>query len=186
MKVDWKAYFREFSAVHGGEPILYLRNPESRRSGYLLFPDGWMYSSWNVEGPEYPPPADEKKHRALIRAYWTIRKGALEVEYDGLYYTTQSLMRAQQQRSARLQVPEIVVVEDDNGKRRKHRQSTGVDFHILLGRLSELVELIKVCKDKISKCEVPENFVEVFKPAALLTELQDIETARVGNKERVK
>ncbi len=83
VRLDWRAYWKEFSREHGDYPVKFR--------GVLLFRDGWTYSSSGYAGPEWPPPADETALRKLVRGYWLLRKREVrklwweqQTEYDGL------------------------------------------------------------------------------------------------------
>jgi hypothetical protein len=60
LKMNWVSYFKRFCEQHG-EPI--------KHGPVLLFADGWSYNSLNHAGPEFPPPTDPEKLRALQVVY---------------------------------------------------------------------------------------------------------------------
>jgi hypothetical protein len=65
LKLDWKAYYNQFSEKHGGTPIIY--------KGKQLFADGWTYSSTDYAGPEWPPSNDSKELHTMQLVYWYTR-----------------------------------------------------------------------------------------------------------------
>lgn len=75
VRLDWRAYYREFALAHGGYPVVH--------KGRQLFADGWRYSLTDHAGPEWPPPDDPKELLQLRLAYWrrrlTISANAAEV-----------------------------------------------------------------------------------------------------------
>lgn len=66
---DWKAYFINFCAINGGDPIEY--------NGRWLFRTGWTYAFKDHKGPEWPPPEDPKELRKLQVYYWNQREKQL-------------------------------------------------------------------------------------------------------------
>lgn len=65
VRLDWKKYFQSFSEKHGGNPVMV--------DGRQVFEDGWQYGM-RYQGPEWKPPADNKKFIELMTKYWTIRR----------------------------------------------------------------------------------------------------------------
>jgi len=179
MKIDWLEYFREFSLMHGGNPIEHRKNPDVRKSGFLLFPDGWMYSASNVTGPEYPPPIDKEEHIKLIRKYWTVRKEAWEVEYSRCKEVIRDTVATQRARSASLQTQVSIDMEDENGNRTRRREVHSIDFKDMLDRLRVISEEIKVCVSNLSSVIIPDNGHAEFSPASILAELEEIDSERV-------
>jgi len=176
MKVNWRAYFTEFTKLHGGDPVSYRNNPEVPQSGHLLFPDGWMYSARNVEGPETKPPADEQQHLTLIRQYWIIRKDILSRQFVTMRDGIEGLVRAQQTRSALLQIPQTSIVETEGGGYRRAKVVAPVDFKELLFDLRALREEIITCQRKLNKIEIPESaFAVQINPAEMAEALSLID-----------
>lgn len=95
VKLDWKAYYKDFERLHGGDPVVYC--------GRLLFQDGWTHSATDYRGPEWPPPGDPKAYAALLEAYWTIRRSILQDEERKIVPGLRSLREAQHNRSAQIQ-----------------------------------------------------------------------------------
>jgi hypothetical protein len=116
----------------------------------------------------------------LIRSYWVIRRDALRGEYERLKVGIESLMVVQQARSARLQIPQMITMEDESGKRLRRRQIGPIDFQSLMDRLSDLAGLIRACQVEIDDPHVPDSVTEDFRPAGLLDQLSDI--CAVGEK----
>lgn len=106
VRLDWRAYFAEFSRAHGDNPV--------EHEGRLLWQDGWRYSSISHEGPEYPPPADAEELRRLQRAYWQRRMELVEEQRGRLQRTMLDLEAGQSIRGVPLM--HRVVGEDENGR----------------------------------------------------------------------
>lgn len=73
IKIDWEAYYENFKQVHGLDPIT------DEEGKYLWFPDGWKYSAYRREGPEYAPKDGRERLTNSIR-YWNMRKKKLTRE----------------------------------------------------------------------------------------------------------
>jgi len=174
MKIDWREYFREFSSVHGGQPILYGQDKEKNQGGYWLFSDGWMYAT-NPIGPEYPPPENEEAHKKLISHYWGVRHRVLTYEYDMLKQSIKSLVTAQQNRSVALQVPQSYVQEDDDGKNRRLVRIQPINFSELISELQTLAVEIQHCQNQIIGVTIPEVDTYQFSPASVLAELEEVD-----------
>jgi hypothetical protein len=167
MKVNWREYYREFNRVHGGNPVLYRVNPEIRNSGYLLFQDGYSYARGDTSGPEYPPPDDPEKHLALVKYYWHTRRRIMEVEYNKLKDTIESLLRAQQSRSANLQV--LGKEETEQGEVSVYKS---IDFQSLIGRLEAMVEEMSYCSSQVTNATI--SAVDKFNPLDVITKLEQV------------
>lgn len=93
--IDWQAYFIAFCEAHGKHPVQW--------KGRLLFLDGWMYSSTDYKGPEYPPPTDQHKLRHLKRMYWTQRRFAVRFTVNEVAARLEAIEQMQDGRSVPLQ-----------------------------------------------------------------------------------
>lgn len=175
MKIDWRAYYREFCEIHGGEPVLYGHNKETGKGGWLLFSDGWRYPR-TVTGPETPPRSD-KEQLELIRSYWTIKRDTLKTEVKELSDRIRSYVSAQQKCSAPVMVKQRIVKEDNEGNRRHKFQAEAIDFEGMLTTLQYLANDLKHADEMLKDVRVPERYVEphIFNPAAILTQIEEIE-----------
>lgn len=177
-KVNWQAYFKEFCKVHGGDPVLYEVQPESKQSGCLLFRDGWTYGR-TVKGLELPP-ASKQQQKFLIKQYWTIRSEILTEEFRRRSEDIRELAKLQAARSAPLIVPGWPQIQDDGSKR---FAETAIDFKALLYKVQEIREMLDECHEKLVEVAdrgvTNENIpVFAFNQAAVLAELEEIETAK--------
>lgn len=193
MKIDWKAYYREFSKLHGGSPVVHGVNQETMSGGYLLFPDGWRYAR-NPEGPEYPP-RDQSEQLSLVKQYWIIRRDSLQIEYDNLKYLIRGAVSSQQSKSAPLVVNSISFrqyikrirsITDpeyfDEVKVNQYQdidstQTEAVDYQLLLDEARNLKGEITRCEEMLKAVKIPEisRQNDGFNPAGILTELERIE-----------
>lgn len=174
IKIDWLAYFKEFSRAHGGYPVVYMANKESSRSGFLLFRDGWMYSRQGPAGPEVPP-ANDEDCRTKIRDYWTTRQRILEFQFDDLKQRVKALATAQDLRSAPIMVTESIVEEDEAGNRTIKTQSLPVDFNVLVGQAKDYFYEIKECERELQNIRVPVPVAKDKVSAAVYAELDVLE-----------
>lgn len=110
IRLDWRAYFRNFCAEHG-DPVPYNEK--------LLFQDGFQYSSTDYAGPEWPPPDDPAELESLLCSYWQIRYSTVRHELSRLEDQLIQLTNIQSARNGMLQytVPNI----DPNGQRKGNR-----------------------------------------------------------------
>lgn len=173
MNVNWREYFKEFSNLHGGNPVLYRQDKESGKGGYYLFPDGWMYGR-EASGPEMAPPATVRLR--LIKDYWTIRYQIVREELYLKANEFRDLVRLQASRSAPLVMPQAVKVENDDGiVIGKKIVNQTIDFEILLYRIKELSQALVECKERLLNVTIPETQGSDFNQAALLAELEELE-----------
>lgn len=140
VRLDWRAYFREFSALHGGDPVIY--------KGRLLFADGWTYSASDYQGPEWPPPDDPKALANLQRWYWGRRRTIVRHELFTLRESLLSLETAQRNRSAPLQqIVTVKVWNEGLGRDANVWQAKNVDLEGMRGRLAWLEEDLGRCSE---------------------------------------
>lgn len=174
IKINWLAYFKEFSREHGGYPVVYMANKESSRSGFLLFRDGWMYARQSPAGPEAAPVNDEDC-LTKIRDYWTIRKSILDYQFADLKQRIKALATAQDLRSAPIMVTESVIDEDEEGNRSVRTQSLPVDFNVLVGQAKDYFYEIKECERELQNIRVPVPVAKDKVSAAVYAELDLLE-----------
>jgi len=173
--IDWKAYYKDFCSVHGGDPVLYGQDTETGQGGYLLFRDGWKYDRSSEQGPEYPPPEDPKSRIKLIKVYWSIKLRVLEEEYKVFRSHLVDLVRLQQRRSASLYVKLFVMDEGPDGLMRRRMESYQVNHRELLSKLEELLSEIAYCKKMEKEVILPNNTDTLFSAGGILTELKMLE-----------
>lgn len=174
VRVDWVAYYKQFAVAHGGNPVVMRKAPGSRTAGgMLLFPDGWRYGP-EPHGPEMPP-ENETKQLQLIRMYWNIRRRVIQYELRQAREEIERLVDMQQKCSVTLMVPEEVIIEDEQGGRRRVVESRPVDFPAMIKRVRELAAELAECKRMLESPVIPEQVPVEFSAAVVLTELEDIE-----------
>jgi hypothetical protein len=102
VKLDWKEYYKKFSELHGGFPIIY--------KGRQLFADGWTYSATDYAGPEWEPPKDGKVLATMQKVYWYTRWNRARNELAVIIARANSMRNLQDLKSAPLQ--QVVVDRD--------------------------------------------------------------------------
>lgn len=107
LQLDWKAYYKRFSELHGGYPIVY--------KGRQLFHDGWGYSTTDYAGPEYPPPKDPVELVKLQKVYWYTRWNRAKNELLMLEQRYSALKGLQSDKSAPLQ--QVVTIQNEETKK---------------------------------------------------------------------
>ena len=142
IELNWKAYFKEFTQIHGGDPVTY--------AGRLLFRDGWTYSATDYVGPEWPPPA-EPKLGYLKWQYWNIRRQAVKQELEERKNIYESLIEMQKTKSATLQ--QVIITYDDKGKPK--RESGSLDLTNLKARIDILEMAWIECLTELEKLTPP-------------------------------
>lgn len=144
VQLDWRAYFEEFSEIHGRNPIVH--------GGRLLFPDGWMYSMNDYRGPEYPPPEEERTHRALVRTYWLRRRAIISSELEDVNRLIEALEVEQDVRSAPLQ--QVVRYYDRDTRTYKTRRGPASEgLEGLKHRLEWLTADLAVCASHLGDAD---------------------------------
>lgn len=116
LRLDWTAYWREFQAIHGGDPLPYR--------GRLLFRDGWTYSATDHAGPEWAPPGDDSVHghptgeasAKLRREYWSGHRARIVSELSPRERRLDGLRDLARGKSAPLMI--AITVTGDDGKSR--------------------------------------------------------------------
>src|SRR6185295_16041100 len=106
VRVDWRAYWKEFSRQHGDFPVKW-------RSRFL-FRDGWTYAM-DYPGPEWPPPTDERELARMVRAYWLLRKRAVRAEWWAADCELRDLRNLQATRSLPIMHSSVWIVRDEAG-----------------------------------------------------------------------
>ena len=172
MKIDWRAYYDEFSRMHGGDPVLYGHNKETGLGGWLLFPDGWRYGRVDPSGPEVPPGSDQKR---LIRAYWLIRKRTVKEEVRVLKSNIIALATVQRERSAPITIQERMLIEDEEGRRKTQLKTVPVDFGLLLNKYRDLSAELRRCQNQLDSPTIVESSSDQVNLAGILTELEEID-----------
>lgn len=135
IKVDWRAYFREFCEKHGRHPV--------EIGNRLVFPDGWSYARNSYEGPEWPPPADVLERRGLLRAYWKRRVEILKGQRDGLAHALSGVAEQQLRRDARLMMVGVETYTGEDGRDRLRLAAHPADWEAMHVRLRHLDEDLK-------------------------------------------
>lgn len=142
IRINWKAYFDSFTAIHGGNPVNYKER--------LLFPDAWQYHRTNYSGPEFPAPSDPSELCRLQLAYWnickqqitaTLRKG--ETQLSHLKWVTET-------HSAPITILKREV-DEETGKLRRVEDS--LDLEQLEQELKFLDTELEECYSKINELQ---------------------------------
>lgn len=135
IELDWRAYWKEFQRVHGGDPVFFEKK--------FLFRDGWMHSATDYAGPEWAPPEDDPKRvRFLQYTYWELRSRMVMEEMRYLDNLIHNLSEVQRARSAPLQ--QVVRFRDEEGRIRIERKNLD---------LTLLVERLKLLKSDFEDCQ---------------------------------
>lgn len=140
VKLNWRAYYREFEALHGGAPIKF--------EGRLLFRDGWRYSSTDYAGPEEPPPTEPWELKRLRLAYWRAHRSALVNQANEMRRQLNLLISLQENKSAPLQLSNTYVDMETNQRTTK---PAPVDFPILREQLTFVEQDIAMCDTNIEE-----------------------------------
>lgn len=122
--LDWEAYFKDFDATHGGNPVPY-------RKARLLWQDGWSYAKDDPAGPEYAPPTDTHTLNRLKLYYWMSRQRRVHQELAAVKSIYDNLAHHQSLKSGRLH--QRIRYLDDEGKTKVISQP--VDLDIYLGHI---------------------------------------------------
>ena len=140
LNLDWEAYYEMFVLEHGGNPVAF--------GNRLLFQDGWTYSLYSREGPEWPPPKDERELRALQIRYWELRKSLDQAEGRLVQQRIDMLEELQSLKSAPLQ--QVSVHWDEEEKKRVVERGP-VDLSGLQGRLGWLEDDVDECNHHLAE-----------------------------------
>jgi hypothetical protein len=135
--VDWRAYFHEFTKVHG-EPILFR--------GKLLFRDGWQYAQ-DYKGPEWGPPEEPKELAKLVSLYYKHRLAILTRKQHDLKELLHDFEQAQSIR--KIPLYHKVIVVDDEGRRM--RQSQPIAIKEWQDQVKWLDRDMQECNDRIAE-----------------------------------
>lgn len=167
VKIDWKAYFREFDQVHVGEPVFYGTQKEADVGrGWLLYRDGWRYGRKFPWGPEIPPPDPseptpqqpfqvlKKQLLQLQLFYWTRRLYIVEADAKRAEEQIYSLKCLQSERSAPIQ---LRLTYFDEELKRKVTATEPVDYDILLQRHKILTSDVEDCLKMIKQLKDEEH-----------------------------
>lgn len=138
IKLDWRAYWKEFSRTHGDYPVKW--------KGRLLFRDGWTYSSTAYEGPEWPPPSSQEELGRMVRGYWLLRKREVRAAWWNSLQEVEGLKRLQSVKSIPLQQVLMMSGEDD----KLYRDVGSVDLPLLEDMVVEFKRQLDECETYIS------------------------------------
>ena len=139
IRIDWRASFRAFSELHGGDPVTW--------KGRLLWRDGWGHSATDYRGPEFPPPSDPREAAKLRRRYWLIRLALAKRAEKALGYELEGFDELARSRSAPLF--RRVVTRDDDGVARLG--SAELDLSEGRERLAWLREQVEECVERLEE-----------------------------------
>jgi len=131
IKIDWREYFRLFVERHG-EPVKHGEH-------FLLFPDGWRYSSTKHEGPELEPPIDPREKTDLQLTYWHRVKVRLHNELQELEAQLKGLQRLADSRSLPIQHRVVYLGGEPGAPRLQVSESSELDLTGLLAQKEDLV-----------------------------------------------
>ena len=143
IRLDWRAYFYQFLEEHG-EPV--------ETDGVLLFHDGWRYSCRNYQGPEYPPPTDQRLLRRLQQAYWTKLKQKYTQEAGQLRLQIQGLEERATVTSLPLQQRLLIPESNESGFTIYRKgEPTDLNLTVLKRQLTDLRQLTIECNLKLQE-----------------------------------
>lgn len=117
VRLDWRAYFEDFSKQHGGNPVEF--------HGRQLFQDGWQYSLQYYHGPEWSPPSDPRELTYLKISYWRERRRIVREQHYNLQEAIVGLEQLIATRSA--DIFQRVRVVDDSGTLRSTAERLELD-----------------------------------------------------------
>lgn len=137
VRVDWRAYWKEFSRAHGDFPVVYRNR--------FLFRDGWTYAM-DYPGPEWSPVNDPVILAQVIRAYWVLRKRQVRRAWWDQYCELRDLKSLQSTRSLPLMHSSTFFVQDDEGITKAQRCEGPVDFAAMEMEVNRL-------KAELDECE---------------------------------
>lgn len=138
-------YWQRFKRAHG-VPVLHR--------GRCLFPDGWTHSSSDFNGPEWPPPDDQKELQGLQLAYWAIRSKQVRQALRKAQVELDALRQQQQVKSVPLQVVRQRVDKDDEGRPFLVTEIEDIDFSLIergKGGVRELDQELGECLAKMEE-----------------------------------
>lgn len=138
LRVDWRAYFKEFMGAHG-DPVKWGQR--------LLFRDGWQYSALDYAGPEFPPPIDLRELRQLQREYWKRRHLEVKAHYDVWKQQVDNLIQLSHQRGA-LPLSFRVRVYDE-AKARMITTNAPLDMPLVEQRLESLKQMLVEAEEQL-------------------------------------
>lgn len=142
VELDWPSYFRLFDQTHEGSPVNY--------GGRLLYRDGWQYSGLRYEGPEWPPPDDVHKLKALQIVYWRLHRNSLRQRRHLLQQQLTYLTELQSHKSLPLQRKVTSLQEDEvSGTVMKVDRVVDVELEALQPELDWLNQSIAECERQL-------------------------------------
>ena len=140
VQLDWKAYYKNFSIAHGGDPIMY--------GGRQLFQDGWTYSGTDYAGPEWPPPSNKVLRTRLIRTYWEKRKEIVVQQEEYLRLRIEALEGMQSAKNQPLQ--QVVRLWSDT-EEKQVSQVGDINFDDLKEKLKFFQYAVQECQNKLQE-----------------------------------
>lgn len=147
LEVDWRAYFEDFNARHGGNPVLH--------GSQFLYGDAWRWGmSSHGPGVEIPPPTDGRQLRRLRRFYWRSHYSRLSLELREWKHTHRYLSALASTLEGEIRVLREIAEYDEDGKQRMVTHSLPVDFSDINRRIGELEAEVSHCLQEYRKCRV--------------------------------
>ena len=143
LELDWEAYYEDFKRIHGLDPV------NSKDGHYLVFPDGWRYSSHRPSGPEYPP-SDDRERLLYSSDYWEVRRGVVKHELRFQEQRLRSLTNLQERLSARLFTHTVIEDEYSEGYQ---THISPLDIDMLQGRITWLKQDLIECDTKLEEIQ---------------------------------
>lgn len=137
VRLDWRAYWKEFSRAHGDFPQKY--------KGVFLFRDGWTYAM-DYPGPEWKPPEEPERLARLVRAYWVLRKRQVRQEWWEKYQELTQYKQLQSTRSLPLVHSSVWLVRDESGTPKRQRFEGPLDFPMMEMEVNRLKEEMDECE----------------------------------------
>lgn len=130
-RIDWRRYFRDFDAAHGGNPV--------EIDGRLVWEDGWSYSSHDYRGPEWPPPERLADLNALLLKYWTAIKADAGAQLKQMREAKRTLLELARTHSQPLHKKVKLGLNDQGMQQWDHQR---IEADAVTGRLAWLEDLV--------------------------------------------
>jgi len=150
VRLDWLAYFKKFVEAHGEPEEVDPVDTEEGITLYsrLLFPDGWRYSNFDYQGPEFPPP-DEPALSNLLLLYWRQRRSRLLKEHRELWDHINGMANWADLRDQPLQQRVVYATENEEGKRVMVTEVGDMSLEGLKSKADDLAYAVQECNDHI-------------------------------------
>lgn len=140
-RIEWREYFKDFCQRHGG-----ANGPVPYGKALLLFPDGWIYSATDHQGPEREPPEDPVELNRLGLYYWGRLRSMVRKEVKALERQQKSFEEMQRSHGGKLPI-KATVFDPETGKFRTENDAEAV----IEGRLIDLRSALSMCDERLTE-----------------------------------